>query len=34
MQGAAGIGSFLLHLATVESNRPSKIALPDVPFTS
>jgi lantibiotic modifying enzyme len=33
MQGAAGIGSFLLHLATVEAEQPSKISLPDVPFT-
>jgi lantibiotic modifying enzyme len=34
MQGAAGIGSFLLHLATVNNDQSSKIALPDVPFTS
>lgn len=33
MQGAAGIGSFLLHLATVDRSPRSKIALPDVPFT-
>lgn len=32
MQGAAGIGSFLLHLATVDSATPSKIPLPDSPF--
>lgn len=32
MQGAAGIGSFLLHLATVDDDTPSKIALPDSPF--
>ncbi len=32
MQGAAGIGSFLLHLATIERARPAKIALPDTPF--
>ncbi len=32
MQGAAGIGSFLLHLATVDDKKPSKITLPDVPF--
>lgn len=34
MQGAAGIGSFLLHLATNNSDQVSKIALPDVPFTA
>ncbi len=32
-QGAAGIGSFLLHLATTLEGRPVKIALPDQPFT-
>ncbi|TFH17608.1 MAG: hypothetical protein E4H05_06160, partial [Acidimicrobiales bacterium] len=32
MQGAAGIASFLLHLATVDDDTPSKIALPDSPF--
>ncbi len=32
MQGAAGIGSFLLHLATIERDRSSKIPLPDTPF--
>jgi len=32
MQGAAGIGSFLLHLATVDDETTSKITLPDVPF--
>ena len=32
MQGAAGIGSFLLHLATVEKGAPSKIVLPETPF--
>lgn len=32
MQGAAGIGSFLLHLATIDDEQPSKIPLPDVPF--
>ena len=33
MQGAAGIGSFLLHLATVGDEVVAKIPLPDVPFT-
>ncbi len=32
MQGAAGIASFLLHLATSSRDTPSKIALPDSPF--
>jgi hypothetical protein len=32
MQGAAGIASFLLHLATVDEHPKSKIALPDSPF--
>lgn len=32
MQGAAGIGSFLLHLATIDEITPSKIALLDSPF--
>lgn len=32
MQGAAGIASFLLHLATVDGDTPAKIALPDSPF--
>ena len=32
MQGAAGIGSFLLHLATIHRSTPSKIALPESPF--
>lgn len=31
MQGAAGIASFLLHLATTEAGTPVKIALPDWP---
>lgn len=31
MQGAAGIASFLLHLATTETGRPVKIAMPDWP---
>ena len=34
MQGAAGIGSFLLHLATIEDEAVSKIPLPDSPFTA
>ena len=33
MQGAAGIGSFLLHLSTHDSDVVAKIPLPDVPFT-
>ena len=33
MQGAAGIGSFLLHLATNDAPVVAKIALLDVPFT-
>lgn len=32
MQGAAGIGSFLLHLATSKSDIEAKIHLPDHPF--
>ena len=32
MQGAAGIGSFLLHLATIDDEVVSKIPLPDSPF--
>ncbi len=32
MQGAAGIGSFLLHLATLDELVGSKIVLPDTPF--
>jgi lantibiotic modifying enzyme len=32
MQGAAGIGSFLLHLATVDEEIAAKIKLPDIPF--
>ena len=31
MQGAAGIASFLLHLATTISGNPIKLALPDWP---
>jgi len=34
MQGAAGIGSFLLHLATNDEVDVAKIPLPDVPFTN
>lgn len=33
MQGAAGIGSFLLHLATNDADVVAKIPLPDMPFT-
>ncbi len=32
MQGAAGIGSFLLHLATIDDPDPVKIILPESPF--
>ncbi len=32
MQGAAGIGSFFVHLATTRAGRPVKIAFPDTPF--
>lgn len=32
MQGAAGIGSFLLHLATIDEPSPSKITLLESPF--
>ena len=32
MQGAAGIASFLLHLATIDDDVVSKIALPESPF--
>jgi rhamnogalacturonyl hydrolase YesR len=32
MQGAAGIGLFLLHYDALESGRRSKIILPDTPF--
>ncbi len=34
MQGAAGLGSFLLHLATHEQATPAKIALPETPFAT
>ncbi len=32
MQGAAGIGSFLLHLATLLDGKPVKLVLPETPF--
>ena len=32
MQGAAGIASFLLHLATVKAGNPVKIRFPEAPF--
>ena len=32
MQGAAGIGSFLLHLGSVVDNKPVKLVLPETPF--
>jgi len=32
MQGAAGIGSFFFHLASVLANKPSKIVFADMPF--
>ncbi|MEH6556208.1 MAG: lanthionine synthetase LanC family protein [Oceanicoccus sp.] len=32
MQGAAGIGSFMLHLGTVLENKPVKLVLPETPF--
>ncbi len=32
MQGAAGVGSFLLHLATTQSGEPVKIVMPDTPY--
>ena len=31
MQGAAGIASFLIHLATTLQGRPVKVTLPDWP---
>ena len=34
MQGAAGVGSFFLHLASVIADRPAKIVFPDCPFQS
>jgi lantibiotic modifying enzyme len=32
MQGAAGIGSFLNHLATTHAGKPTKISFPDMPI--
>ena len=32
MQGAAGVGSFLLHLATTLDGKPVKILFPDMPY--
>ena len=34
MQGAAGVGSFLLHLATTLGGAPVKIAFPDTPYVT
>jgi lantibiotic modifying enzyme len=34
MQGAAGIGSFFVHLASTLAGEPVKIAFPDTPFES
>ena len=31
MQGAAGIASFLIHMATTDAGAPVKIAMPDWP---
>jgi hypothetical protein len=33
MQGAAGIGSFMLHLATALEHKPVKLLLPETPFS-
>ncbi|XOV87769.1 MAG: lanthionine synthetase LanC family protein [Pseudomonadota bacterium] len=33
MQGAAGIGSFLLHFNSISAGKPCKIALPETPFS-
>ena len=33
MQGAAGVGSFLLHLATTRNGDPVKILMPEVPYS-
>ncbi|HJL60377.1 MAG TPA: lanthionine synthetase LanC family protein [Pseudomonadales bacterium] len=33
MQGAAGIGSFLLHLGSVIDNNPVKLIMPETPFS-
>jgi len=32
MQGAAGVGSFLVHLATTLEGRPVKILFPEAPY--
>ncbi len=32
MQGAAGIGSFLLHFNSISAGKPCKIVLPETPF--
>jgi hypothetical protein len=32
MQGAAGIGSFLIHLGTTLDKQPVKLIMPDTPF--
>jgi len=34
MQGAAGVGSFFVHLATTLAGAPVKIAFPDTPFAT
>ena len=34
MQGAAGVGSFFLHLATTLAGSPVKIAFPDTPYVT
>ena len=33
MQGAAGVGSFLLHMASVAEGTPVKLIMPDTPFS-
>tara|TARA_R110002072_G_scaffold1780_10_gene14822 strand:+ start:45549 stop:46856 length:1308 start_codon:yes stop_codon:yes gene_type:complete len=33
MQGAAGIGSFLVHLGTTLEKKPIKLVMPDTPFS-
>lgn len=32
MQGAAGVGTFFLHVDVLEEERPLPIAWPDAPF--
>lgn len=32
MQGAAGVGSFFIHLATIRQGNPTKIVFPDAPY--